>query len=70
MADTNGRYHRQPRACGRPYCSPKETYRFEFELSNGTYVAEVFEYTDPQHAWDVLGLPIRRKDIVLSSDQR
>ena len=46
-----------------PYCLPGEIYRLEFDLSNGRYVAEVFECTEPKIGWDILGLRIRREDL-------
>jgi len=53
-------------------CDPYLTgdvYRLEFEVAAGRYVAEDFEYLEPEGGTDILALRIRREDVPSSSLQ-
>lgn len=42
-----------------PYCSSKDSYRFEFDIPPGRYLAEVFDYRYEDGRLDCLALRIR-----------
>jgi hypothetical protein len=44
-----------------PYCSAKDAYRFEFDVSPGRYVAEVFDWTGDDGGHDCLALRILKQ---------